>query len=332
MGRKNVELQLCRLTLEQLDQYVLNILGAPLSHYAAGTNVPVVVNNLLSTLIMQQKDAIFLKEISDKLLVPELKSAVYEYLKIPIPLNYNALVVYNRPFIDRAMFRHTLSSLFNQQLPNILITKGARYSGRTHSHWLIQYATQSIGLRVIRVDLLDDYKRPKDLQDIIALFANRMAFQAGELRDKLALASTQAKGLASAISGWLSSPNGAFTKWCFIFDHYDIDGVKTECRDFVDNLISDIATNLINNVWIIILGYDSIVPSFIRPAVIEEHIFPIQFSDVENYLVELAISNGKALSRMEASKICDAIFTGLKNPLDVDDMEEMIERLRAHIS
>lgn len=333
--------ELSRFTVGQLEVFVYSVCQTSLASYVGiNTSTKSIVSKLLIELKNAGTEEMFLDKISDTAGNMELTHAVNDYFGRIGSGYVDALVVMNcRPFIDRQLLRPALKNLFDTQnnFYRILIVKGSRYTGRSHSHLLIQHLSQTRGFLVKKIDLLDSQLRPLKIEDLILKFANLMEMTTGAsiLRDNLALASTRSIGLADYIVSWLASNNGgALRHWCFVFDNYDKDEVLPECREFVDNLMNEIVGNNINNAWLVILGRDPdtfpIFPNLKASTLIEE-IDPLTPEDIKKYIADFALSKNQLLLDQNLVLLHDAIIDGLKFPLNKEHLGELEARLTNYV-
>lgn len=333
--------ELGRFSVAQLSIFVFSVCQSPLESFV-GTNTDTksIVTRLLLELRNAEKEKLFLDKISETAGNMELTQAINDYFgRISTGLSDALVVMNSRPFVDRKFLRPALDKLFDTQnnFYRILIVKGGRYTGRSHSHLLIQHLAQTRGFLVKKIDLLDSRLRPLKIEDIILKFTNMMEMNTGAsiLRDNLALASTKSIGLADYIVNWLSSNNGgALRDWCFVFDNYDKDEVLPECREFVDELMNVIAGNNINNAWLVILGRDpNTFPIFtnLNASTLYELIVPLTPTDVKTYIKDFAMSKNQFLLPHNLILLFDAMIEGLTFPLNKEHMGELESRLTNYV-
>jgi hypothetical protein len=166
----------------------------------------------------------------------------------------------------------------------------------------------------------------------VAQLINEMSLPPQEFRDRVAQASTISKGFASALRGHARTafkPSGQ--RWCLVFDNFDRDEVPQSVRELVYGLVSDAATLVLENVYVIVLGYEGTLAPSVALRVFDEQIFPLQPSDVERFLEQVAARGGKPMQPSEYVARRDDIFHELIVPLDHDGMWEMAKRLREHV-
>ena len=266
--------QLNKLTKSQINTYLQSVFNESLEDFV-GTDVsrPTIVSDLLTKLVATQKETAFLEKISDNAGNMELTQAINDYLGRISTGMYDALVVMNgRPFVDRHNLRPALSKLFNtvQNYYRILMVNGSRFTGRSHSHLLIQHLAQAKRFLVKKIDLFDSARlRPLSIEDIISKCLTIMEFPNGytTLKDSEALPSTKATRLADFVVNWLSlNTGGSLRDWCFVFDSYDRDEVLTECREFVNDFMNGIVDNNLTNVWAVFWVQSSQICSISKSA------------------------------------------------------------------
>jgi hypothetical protein len=317
-------------TREQLDSLVRQLLKNPLTHYvSAVSSHPIQVDNFIAELELQP-------DVANSFLIwilglpprrPQLRSAIRAYLGLPAPPDaYAALLVFDEVFVDRHLFRAKLRDLFNSPVNRVLVARGPRFCGRTHSKWLIQHVADSEGIKVVVVDLLD-----VDVADAIAQLINEMSLDPKEFADRMAQASTKAKGFASALRGYAKA-NKTGDRWCLVFDHFDREEVPKASREFVELLVKDAALQTLPNISVIVLGHSGSVDGQFAHKVLDEDILPLQPTDVERYLADVAADRGKVITPAELLNHRNKVFADLKLPLDFTGMQEMSKRLRREVA
>jgi hypothetical protein len=324
-GRAKFLKALCRAyERAQLDSVVRASLGHSLEYYAIGSDLPTIVDKLLDDLEKRPQELFpFLFRIRQTTRRPELRSAIDGYLQISnLDGNiYEALVVLDEPFVDRHIFRQRLRELFETPNRRVLVLRGGRVVGKSHSRWLIQHVSENIGIDMVYVDLLGN-----TVDDIVGQLINDMNLPPREFRDRLAQVSTISKGFVSALRGF--SRRMQEQHWCLVLDGYDRAEVTDDVRSLVDVLLYEVARVQMNPIWLVLLGYGAL-PHDLRFHVIEEEVLPIAKPDVERFLRDLAASLHK--TGATTTTICDSIFNGLQHPLDEQGMTTMITRLRAKV-
>jgi hypothetical protein len=314
----------------QLDSLVRRTLQTPLEHYAIAQDLPTLVDKLIAELERQERDIMrFLLPIRESTNRPQLKAAINSYFGLTDKEEdpYRALFALERPFVDRDLFRDKLRDLFGSDANRVLVTRGPRYCGRSHSRWLIQHVAQANGAQVVFVDLLED-----DVPDIITQLINEMALPPQEFRDRIAQASTLGKGFISALRGHTLRTNEVAHEWCLVFDHVDREEVSEAAREFIHLLITNAANSNLPNIRVIVLGHKASLPPEIAFYVLEEEILPLQPTDVARFLTEVAAKTGKPVSTRHVSEMREKIFDELRVPLDRAGMLEMARRLRIHLA
>jgi hypothetical protein len=337
-GEKHARLveAICRAySLRQFDELVRRALNTPREHYAIANDLKTIVDKFIEELeLVQDQLLTFLLKLREWTSRPELRAAINSYFGLTNAAGdpYTALLVFDEPFVNRQVFRERLCELFTNPWSRVLITRGPRACGKTHSRWLIRHVAETIGAEVVVVDfdLLDN--PDNEVRDIVDQLINDMYLPPNEFRDRIAQASTISKGFASALRGHSRTAfKQSGQQWCLVFDHFDRDVVPQSAREFVRLLVSDAATLQLQNVWVIVLGYKELLTPSIARRVLDEEIFPMQPPDVERFLDQMATSAGKPIQPGGNAARRDEIFNGLVVPLNHDGMWEMARRLHKHI-
>lgn len=320
-------------TQQQLDSVVQRALDEPLGYIISpNNNLKTIVNELLRSLELDGRIRLFLRYISKTNISPELRNAIelYSGNLAPSPNPYTALIVSNQPFVDRTSFRGALARLFGENL-RVLIMNGNRYSGRTYSRLLVQHVAENIGIIPLYIDLMNGLQS-KEVQDIVLQCSNYMSLPPSNFRDPAAQQSTQTKGFIYFLIGWFRSLEGSQQRWCFIFDHYDRDEVLPACREFVDLLIEELINNSgIINVRTVLLGNKPVIPRTIASYILNDRLEPFLPSDVEQYLGDIAQRNGRSVSAQDLLAQREKVFEGLTQPLDLDGLYTVTDRLAKYI-
>jgi hypothetical protein len=311
-------------TLKQLDALVHRALGQPLEYYAIAPDLQTVVDKLIAELEQRPADlATLLFKLREWVPPPPLRAAIDRYYGIAsTEMPYEALVVLDEPFVNRQLLRGKLNDLFHQPNRRVLVVRGPRAAGKSHSRWLIEHVSRSEGVETVYLQLKDN-----TLEDIVSQLINELNLPPKEFRDRLAQFATVTKGFVSALRGSSRAmPPGQ--RWCLIFDSHDYDSVPKESRDFVDALMGDVANVQMPPIWMVVLGHrpsQTVQPS---ARVIADEVVPMTSPEVERFLSDLAGRWGRTFG--EGTTVADVareLFQGLVPPLDHDGMRTLHDRL-----
>ena len=322
-------------SVEQLDVLVKRALGKPLQYYAIAPDLLTVVDKLLSDLELTPttERLTFLLNVREWCRQPLVRGAIDAYLGLADSSTetYEALVVFEEPFVDRQLFRDKLRDLFQNQNRRALVARGPRACGKSHTRWLVQHVARSEGFQSIFVDLQDI-----KLDEIVSQLINEMNLPPKDFRDRLAQFAAMSKGFVTALRG-ICKAGLLGQRWCIVFDSYDSDRVGQELREFVDILLADIGNLQMDPVWIIILGHrqsQTIIRGAAVPLVrvIADDIQPVLQSDVAKFLKDFSVRAGVEIADEVAASQASEIFGNLSTPLDLDGMMTMKDRLREKLS
>jgi len=328
--RERLEKELRRFTKEQLAALVFSALDEKLEDFAIASSLEAIIFQFMEQLLLQDKKMLsfllFMKELNK----PDLTGAINDFLPVilgrPVPQSdpYSELVVFGEPFVDRQDLRLKLKSLFTTQNgPQVLVTRGPRYSGRSHLRWLIQYVAQKEGIEAVYIDLLGN-----NVNDIIGQIINELGLPAAEFRDRLAQESTQAKGFRSAFRGKAREFPAKNQRWCLVFDHHDRDEVVQDARALVEMLVDDGAAKSLANVWVVVLGHGTMLSPQLTYRILDVPTVPLEPVDVEKFLGELFSRQQQQLTVDELAGKKAEIFLNLTTPLSLEGMYTMAERIR----
>jgi hypothetical protein len=124
-------------------------------------------------------------------------------------------------------------------------------------------------------------------------------------------------------------------RWCLIFDSHDYDTVAEATRNFVDELLSEVANLQMQPIWMVVLGHRQAPPGggpTAPPArLITDDILQMTQPDIEKFLLQLSVQQGQSLAQGRSSALTADIFQGLQPPLDHLGMQTLAHRLREKI-
>jgi hypothetical protein len=318
-------------TLAQLNTFVRKALDRGLEYYAVAPDLLTTVDRLIEELERTPDD---LETLLVKLRVwemrPALRAAIDAYYGAPDAEDpYDALLILSEPFVNRQISRNKLRNLFQSQNRRALVIRGPRASGKSYSRWLIEQVARSEGIEPVFVELKDNV-----LEDIVGQIINDLSLPPQEFRDRLAQASTMTKGFISAVRGSARKMEPG-VRWCLIFDSHDYDTVAQATRNFVDELLAEVANKQMPPIWMVVLGHHP-APSGGGPTaplarLITDDILQVSQPDIEKFFQQLSDQRGLALAPGRSSALTADIFKGLQPPLDHLGMQTLAERLREKI-
>jgi hypothetical protein len=316
--------------LAQLNAIVQKALNQPLEYFANGGTYPVLVDKLLADLELRPDDRdTFLAVLKVATTRSEVRGAINAYYGVPPdPDPYDSLRPLDEPFVNRQNSREKLRSLFRSPNRRALVIRGPKASGKSHSHWLIEYVARSEGIEPVLVQL-----RGATLDDVVTQIINDLQLPVQEFRDRQAQASTQTKGFISAFRGWTKTLP-PLTRWCLLFDNHDDESVDAAVSGFVDALLSEVADFTMPPVFVIVLGHRTIPRPGAATAkrAVTDDILQMTQPDVERFLQQLATQNGAALQPGESTTLAASVFENLVSPLDHDGMTTLSGRLADKIT
>jgi hypothetical protein len=313
-------------TLDQLDSVVNRALNHTLDFYVAKGDRLTTVDKLIAALELVPDDC---EDLLVKLRVwtssPELRAAIDKYYGAPdSPDPFEEVMILGEPYVDRQILRNKLRQVFQVPTRRALVIRGPRAAGKSYSRWVIELAGRSQTIDPVFVQLKDNV-----LDDIVAQLINDMNLPPRDYRDRMAQFSTIGKGFISALRGSAKQmPVGQ--RWCLIFDSHDHETVPGVVRDFVNDLLREVATLQMLPIWMVVLGYGTasgIAGSAATPGnVISDDILHLTPPDVDKFLQQMADQTGHPYSDSSA------IFAGLAPPFDHEGMAIITARLKERIA
>ena len=315
--------------IDQFDSLVRALLRQGLAFYASTKlPMPTIVDQLLSALERQGEPVLvdFLIKVREVTHRPELRAAVDDFLATAtVSANsYQALVVFGEPIVDRHLLRKHLQVLFTGN-KRLLVVRGEKTPGKSHSRWLIQHVAQSQGFELVYCDLVGN-----SVDEIVGQIINDMSLPPQDFRDRLAQFSTVAKGFISALRGYSRKQPLQHQQWCLVFDGYDREQVAESIRELVGPLVQDIANFGMPPISVILLGYRGTALSKVMARALEEEIQPLTEADVEKFFDDLRKCDQFCPQRSSA-KMRKSVFDGLSLPLNSDGMYQIASRIRAEL-
>jgi hypothetical protein len=318
-------------TLAQLNTFVRKALDQGLEYYAVAPDLLTTVDKLIEELERTPDDLeTFLAKLRVWEMRPALRAAIDAYYGAPGAEDpYDALLILSEPFVNRQISRNKLRDLFQGPNRRALVVRGPRASGKSHSRWLIEQVARSEEIEPVFVELKDNV-----LEDIIWQIINDLSLPPQEFRDRLAQASTMTKGFISALRGSARKMQ-AGERWCLIFDSHDYDTVAEANRNFVNELLFEVANLQMQPIWIVVLGHREVPPGSgptAPPArLITDEILHVTQPDIEKFLLQLSEQQGQSLAQGRSAALTADIFQGLQPPLDHLGMQTLAHRLREKI-
>lgn len=118
----------------------------------------------------------------------------------------------DEPFVDREQLRNQLDSLWQGGRSGVLIVRGERYSGRSHSWWLIHEMARQ---RQILDRYFDLSTNPGEwrVDDLVSRIAVWLDLPRQDLKDRLAQESRRGLALLGALYRYIKSSGNSKQRW-----------------------------------------------------------------------------------------------------------------------
>jgi hypothetical protein len=233
----------------------------------------------------------------------------------------------DQPLIDREELENQLGRLWGAGGCGVLIVRGDRYTGRSHSWWRVREVADRENIAAHYIDLSSNPGEWTTEQ-----FVDRVAsfLDLPEVFDNVAQGSYQGKMLVRQLNKYFGTPNVTGKRWCLVLDGLDRLGIATSIVETVDRIVEDVLALNLRDLSVVILGYGDNPNVGFAYNILEERLRPIESSDVERYLHQVAGAVGRTVQPLWVSKVAQEVFNGLAPPLDHSKMSELKSRVKRH--
>ena len=237
----------------------------------------------------------------------------------------DALVVYQRPFINRESFRADLQR-FAGGNPSVYVVRGLPASGKSYSWFMIRhYCEATNGARLAMVDLSNRDPSATEPRDLMETLAQKMHIdRSGMSRDTLA----QDARISAKLTEWLVGQSRQFnSNWWIGFDGLDRPQASQGALDLVSRLAAAVEQGELEKTWLVLLGLERPLPTEIDRFVYRDRLMGIDRSDVKLYLGKVAEAREAVIENDALDLMADHVLAGMAIPLQHENMDEFSRRL-----
>ena len=233
----------------------------------------------------------------------------------------------DEPFVDRQKLTDRLDELWLGGRSGVLVVRGDRYSGRSHSWWRIVDAASSTRVTACRIDVSRDPGTWK-VGKLVERVASELQIDRQGLKDGLAQGSTQSGALVNALIAHFRHWQGE--RWCLVLDGLDRPGVEPAIIELVEDLIAEVLSRSIPPLSVILLGYGEHSQQTFRARILTEQIQWLQRSDLCTWLDAVARAVGNVAQQSDLDGTAAAVFNGIAPPFDAETMDQVRDRVKIH--
>lgn len=211
-----------------------------------------------------------------------IKQAIGDYILVR-PAWYDVPIASGRITIDRSNFRSALYDFLEKESDNLrLLSIRGGNPGKSHCRWLAQHVAKQIGITPIHIDLLQEGSQ------IRSCLANRLSLNTTDFQERYTTVTKNINEFLSWVTGQLAKPPSSSAKFLLIFDNLEKTGVPGEARDLVIALTRRAVNQDLQNVWIILIGAESLEEDLQHPGATIEEVVPPVTNDEVNQFVQFA--------------------------------------------
>jgi hypothetical protein len=232
-----------------------------------------------------------------------------------------------QPFLDRTGLIAGLQNLWEGNQSGVLVVRGERYSGRSHSWWRILDAAGTAGIIIERLDLSCN-PGACTVAEIVDRIARFLQVDREFLKDPLAQGSAQASALIAAMIDQFRRGVAPYERACIVFDGLDRPGVEGSIIELMEQMIGTVLQGSLAGLSLIILGYGPHSEQPFAHLIQTEDINPIGRQHVQAWLCDALTAAGKAIVQPEITAAIDAILDGFSAPYDRKKMSALRERAK----
>ena len=233
----------------------------------------------------------------------------------------------DEPFVDRQKLTDRLDELWLGGRSGVLVVRGDRYSGRSHSWWRIVDAASGARVTACRIDVSRDPGTWK-VGKFVERIASEVEIDRQGLKDGLAQGSTQSAALVNALVAHFRHWRGG--RVCLVLDGLDRPGVEPAIIELVEDLIAEVLSRTVPPLSLILLGYGEHSQQTFRARILTEQIQWLQQSDLCTWLEAVARAVGKVATQNDLDVTAATVFNGFAPPFDGETMDQVRDRVKTH--
>jgi hypothetical protein len=233
------------------------------------------------------------------------------------------------PFIDRTSLDEKLTELWTVVKDGVLIVRGDRGCGRSHSWWRIRKSAEQATVSAHYIDLS---KNPGSwtVSALIDRITVWLDMPVTSLKDRLAQESRLGMLFAAALGTHLRGFRTQQQRWCLVLDGLDRTGISNEIMELVQSLAEDILAGNLANFSLAFLGYGSTSHWNFEQLILDEDVPLLDRSHVKDFLGRVSKAVGKTIEPAVLDRITQEIFDGLELPCVGQTLGELKTRVKKH--
>ena len=232
-----------------------------------------------------------------------------------------------QPFVDRAELTRHLNDIWVNAKEGVVVVRGDRSTGRSHSWWRIRDLATSAGVTSYRIDV-SAAPGSWTVNTMIDRIAGYLNLDRTLLKDSFAQGSTQAGALGTALVARFPLGGAVADRHCLVFDGLDRTGVDSLIIELVEAVIGEVLGGNLPGLSVVVLGYGQHGEQPFEYLIRQENLGWLSQNDIEEWLKAVAKAVGKAVQDAEIAATRQKILDGLAPPFTGVTMGELRSRVK----
>lgn len=232
-----------------------------------------------------------------------------------------------QPFVDRADFTSQLTELWSPGPSRVLVVRGERFTGRSHSWWRIHDFAITAKVTASRIDVSSN-PGSWTISTMIDQIAGYLGLDRTLLKDSLAQGSTQSGALLTALTVRFPVARPVADRHCLVFDGLDRTGVDKLIIELVEAIIGKVLDRTLPGLSLILLGYGEHGEQPFDYLILNEKICWLTPALVDEWLQQVVQAAGKAAKDADIELTRQKILENLVPPFNRAKMDELRSRAK----
>jgi hypothetical protein len=232
-----------------------------------------------------------------------------------------------QPFVDRADLTRHLADLWSPGPSRVLVVRGDRFTGRSHSWLRIHDSAKTAKVTASRIDVSSN-PGTWTVITMIGQIASYLGLDRTLLKDSLAQGSTQSGALLTALTVRFPVAKPTADQHCLVFDGLDRTGVDKLIIELVEAIIGKVLDRTLPGLSLILLGYGEHGEQPFGYLILKESICWLTPKLVEEWLKQVVQAAGKAAQDADIESTRQRILDNLVPPFNRETMEELRSRAK----
>lgn len=232
-----------------------------------------------------------------------------------------------QPFVDRADFTRQLTELWSPGPSRVLVVRGERFTGRSHSWWRIHDFAITAKVTASRIDVSSN-PGSWTISTMIDQIAGYLGLDRTLLKDSLAQGSTQSGALVTALTVRFPVARPVAERHCLVFDGLDRTGVDKLIIELVEAIIGRVLDRTLPGLSVILLGYGEHGEQPFGYLILNEKICWLTPALVEEWLKQVVQAAGRAAKDADIESTRQKILENLVPPFNRAKMDELRSRAK----